>query len=215
MKLKIAAVAAVLALAAAGPSFAQQTLESTQMRPLYMPSPAVLGEVVAMNSHSVTVRTAKDEEMVFEFDSRTVMPMTMPPGLRVKVEFHLMDNGMHHAGRITRLEPGSLDWQALDKQLSLADQERSRREVLEAEQASTEDRVTASNESQEPAVIDNEDESATSDINEDARENDRGVSAAEKELPRTASPQPLLLVLGAAATSLAVGLGLGLRRKHA
>jgi LPXTG-motif cell wall-anchored protein len=202
MKLKIAAVVAVLALAAAGPSLAQQTLESTQMRPLYMPSPAVLGEVVGMTSHSVTVRTAKDEEMVFEFDSRTVMPLTMPPGLRVKVEFHLMDNGMQHAGRITRLEPGSLDWQALDKQLSLADQERARR--LEAQEA-TEDvdnsRVTASNESQEPTVIDND---------------DRGVSAAEtEELPKTASPQPLLLVLGAAATSLAVGLGLGLRRKHA
>jgi hypothetical protein len=206
MKLKIALVTAVLALAAAGPSLAQQTLESTQARPLYMPSPTVLGEVVSMNSHSVTVRTAKDEEMVFEFDSRTVMPMTMPPGLRVKVEFHLMDNGMHHAGRITRLEPGSLDWEALDKQLSLADQERSRLEALEVEQATTDEsfdvdnsRVTASNESQEPTVIDN----------------DEGVAGAESELPRTASPQPLLLVLGAALTSLAVGLGLGLLRKNA
>jgi len=209
MKLKIAAVAAVLALAAAGPSLAQQTLESTQVRPLYMPSPAVLGEVTSMNSHSVTVRTAKDEEMVFEFDSRTVMPMTMPPGLRVKVEFHLMDNGMHHAGRITRLEPGSLDWDALDKQLSLADQERSRLEAEQAAEASEEDRVTASNESQQPAVMDN-DESTTNDM-----DNDRGVSGAETELPHTASPQPLLLVLGAAATSLAVGIGLGLRRRQA
>ena len=203
MKFKIAVVAAVLALAAAGPSLAQQTLESTQVRPLFKPSPTVLGEVVSMNSHSVTVRTAKNEEMVFEFDSRTVM--TMPPGLRVKVEFHLMDNGMHHAGRITRLEPGSLDWQALDTQLSLADQEQMRLEAVE--QATTDDsydvdnsRVTTSNESQEPTVIDSD---------------EQGVAGAEtEELPRTASAQPLLLVLGAAMTSLAVGLGLGLRRKN-
>jgi LPXTG-motif cell wall-anchored protein len=224
MKHTLAVLAAVLVLASAGPSAAQQTLESVQASPLYKPSPALLGEVSSMNSHSVTVRTAREEEMVFEFDSRTVMPMTMPPGLRVKIEFHLMENGMHHAGRITRLEPGSLDWQALDKQLAFAEQERARQEQLAAEQASEEaamghDHVDmASNESQHPVATGDDDDSSdqvavnTTDADND---NDRGVESAETELPQTASPQPWLLVLGAAATSFALGLGVALRRKHA
>ena len=217
MKLLIAVAAAALALTVTAPSSAQ-TLESTQAKPLYSPSPAVMGEVVSMNSHSVTVRTAQDEEMVFEFDSRTMMPMTLPTGQRVKVEFHLMDNGMHHAGRITRLEPGSLDWEALDRQLSYAQQERDRLEA-EREAAEAESRLSASNESQRPVV---EPTATTDDGNrtdvdrtyaEDNSDADRGVAGAEDTLPQTASPQPLLLVVGAAATSLALGLGLGLRRR--
>lgn len=222
MKHTIAILAAVLVLASAGSAVAQQTLESVQAAPLMKPSPALLGEVSSMNSHSVTVRTAREEEMVFEFDSRTVMPMTMPPGLRVKIEFHLMENGMHHAGRITRLEPGSLDWQALDKQLAFAEQERARQEQLEAEQAAAEADeadhshvATTSNESEQPVATYDDDaskEPVAANTTDDA---DRGVESAETELPQTASPQPWLLVLGAAATSFALGLGVALRRKHA
>lgn len=213
MKLTIAVAAAAFALTVAAPSFAQ-TLESTQAKPLYSPSPAVLGEVVSMNSHSVTVRTAQDEEMAFEFDSRTMMPMTLPPGQRVKVEFHLMDNGMHHAGRIARLEPGSLDWEALDRQMAYAQQERDRLEA-EREAAEAETRLSASNESQRPVVepTTTTDDGNRTDVDRTYSDTERGVAGAEDTLPQTGSPQPLLLVVGAAATGLAMGLGLGLRRR--
>ena len=223
MKHTLAVLTAVLVLASAGPSAAQQTLESVQNAPLMHPSPALLGEVSSMNSHSVTVRTARDEEMVFEFDSRTLMPMSMPAGLRVKVEFHLMENGMHHAGRITRLEPGSLDWQALDKQLAYAEQERARQEQIEAEQAAAEAQeadhnhvATTSNESQQPVATYDDDASkepvAANTTDDDA---DRVTESTESELPQTASSQPWLLALGAAITSFALGMGVALRRKHA
>ena len=128
------------------------------------------------------------------------------------------------ATRIARLEHGSLDWQALDKQLAFAEQERARQEQLAAEQASEEALESghhhtdmASNESQHPVTSNGDDTDDhvavnTTDVDND---NDRGVESAETELPQTASPQPWLLVLGAAATSFALGLGVALRRKHA
>jgi len=89
-----------------------------------MTSPVILGEVAAWNEHSVTLNTARGETMRFETDSRTVMPASFRTGEPVKVEFHLMDNGMHHAGRIASVEPGSQDWAHLQQQMAMRDMNR-------------------------------------------------------------------------------------------
>jgi len=96
----------------------------TDASPLHL-TPVILGEVVNTSEHSVTLTTARGETMTFETDSRTVMPVELASNARVKVEFHLMDNGMHHAGRITTLQPGSTEWTRLEQQLSMLQDESS------------------------------------------------------------------------------------------
>src|SRR5436309_15281975 len=95
-----ALIALALGLTFAGPSMAKPT------DPGILPDlqPVVLGQVTSTNSHTVTVVTGEGETMPFEFDSRTVMPMNMETGTRVRVEFHHLENGMHLARRITPIE---------------------------------------------------------------------------------------------------------------
>jgi LPXTG-motif cell wall-anchored protein len=238
-------LAAVLVLGLTGPAAAQSTLQSTQAPPLFSPTPAVLGEVEAMDSHSVTVATARDEHMDFQFDSRTMMPFNMPSGMRVKVEFTTLPNGERVATRIARLEHGSLDWQALDRQLALAETSEDSR--LAADQQA-EDELSAADREEDKAEAHDRDyrannpgtvdqnygqsstgtndnvtanpndngtmkSSTSSGNNNDTDDNDKDDTKGAKELPKTASMQPVLLLLGAAATSFALGMTFGRRRR--
>ena len=129
MKKTLIAMSAFLALAAMG-SHAVRADEArtttaaslTEVRPMDASplhlTPVILGEVTDATEHSVTLNTARGEHMTFETDSRSVMPINLASGARVKIEFHLMDNGMNHAGRITTLQPGSTEWTRLEQQLS-------------------------------------------------------------------------------------------------
>jgi len=230
-------LAALLVLGLTGPAAAQSTLQSTQAPPLFSPTPAVLGEVEAMDSHSVTVATARDEHMDFQFDSKTMMPFNMPAGMRVKVEFTTMSNGERVATRIARLEHGSLDWQALDRQLALAETSEDSR--LAADQQAQEELAAADREEDQAEAHDRdyraEHHSSTVDENygqsntgtndnvtanpkdngtmKSSNNNDTDDANGAKDLPKTASVQPVLLLLGAAATSFALGMTFGRRRR--
>jgi len=238
MKSRMSLLAAVLVLGLAGPAAAQSTLQSTQAPPLFSPTPAVLGEIEAMDSHSVTVSTARDEHMDFQFDSKTMMPFNMPAGMRVKVEFTTLPNGERMATRIGRLEHGSLDWKELDRQMALAEASEDSR--LAADQQAEEQMAAADREEDQAEARDrdyraehegtvdknygqsntgtndnvtanpnNEDKNAN--MNKDKNNNDTDENG--KELPKTASAQPVLLLLGAAATSFALGMTFGRRRR--
>lgn len=111
------ALAAILAVGTAG-SLNAQTNTLKDPPPSVQTVPLVLGEVTNVTSHSVVVRTTRGETMTFETDSRTVMPTNLVPGRPVKIEFHLMENGTHHAGRITVIETGSKDWDQYEREIS-------------------------------------------------------------------------------------------------
>ena len=237
MKSRMSLLAAVLVLGLAGPAAAQSTLQSTQAPPLFSPTPAVLGEVETMDSHSVTIATAKDEHMDFQFDSKTMMSFNMPAGMRVKVEFTTLPNGERMATRIARLEHGSLDWQELDRQMAIAEASEDSR--LAADQQAEEQLAAADREEDQAEARDrdyhannegtvdknygqsstgtndnvtanpnNDDNNAKMNSNNNDTDDEKG-----KELPKTASVQPVLLLLGAAATSFALGMTFGRRRR--
>lgn len=235
MKTRMTVLAALLACGLAGSAAAQSTLQSTQAPPLFNPTPAVLGEVESMDSHSVTIATARDEHLTFHFDSHTMMPFNMPAGMRVKVEFRMMPDNQQVASRITRLEHGSLDWEALDRQLALAEASEDAR--LAADQQAEEEMLAADAEEDRDQQRDiyRADNSSTVDQNygqnstgttdnvtanpndNATNNNDTGANATDdsdqRELPKTSSMQPLLLLLGAAATSFAIGMTVGRRRR--
>jgi hypothetical protein len=160
-----------------------------------------MGEVTSVTSHSVTVRTTRGETMDFETDSRTVMPMNLAPESRVKIEFHLMENGTHHAGRITVIETGSADWDRYDRELSAMPSSNEREKMVSETNAS--------------ASMGNSG-TARNELSSDRERNESERTAAESredELPRTASRQPLLLGLGLSAAALGLGLAIIGRRR--
>jgi len=223
MKKTLIAMSAFIALAAMGSHAARagdearMTTETsltevrpTDASPLHL-TPMILGEVVNSTEHSVTLNTARGENMSFETDSRTVMPIDLTTGQRVKIEFHLMDNGMHHAGRIATLQPGSKEWTRLEQQLSMQEQERNEQMAMNSnETPATTTTVTTDNGSTDNALISSSEPTTTSttDMNANQTNADRTEDANENtsgELPRTASNRSWMLVLGLGVFAAAFG----------
>ena len=220
--MRLTALAAVLALGIAGPLAAQPQTSATSPPPVGPNIPIVLGEVTDETSHSVVMRTTRGEMMTFETDSRTVMPMPMQltSGRRAKVEFHLMDNGSHHAGRITTIEPGSFDWEQYDKELATYTRDVDTESDLRAsnEQSTT----SGTNGAYGTSGTNGSSGSGTSSsVNETTTPSDRGDNVTNRledtrnadELPQTASRQPMLLGLGLAALTLGLVIGFARRRR--
>lgn len=210
--MRLAAVLTLgLVLGIAGP-LAAQTMSVRNMAPqVGQTVPVVLGEVTNVTSHSAGVRTTRGEAMNFETDSRTVMPVDLLSGRRVKIEFHLMENGAHHAGRITVIEPGSKDWDRYDAELTMIS--RSGENENPASMGN-EPAEHAANDRGSSEVVANNSSAPDDDAADDAT--DKNVIRSDQdqhsavdteesdadELPRTASHQPLLLALGLAALAL-------------
>jgi LPXTG-motif cell wall-anchored protein len=186
--------------------------------PLTDGQPIILGHVVGATSHSVTVSTPDAERMTFEFDSRTVMPRELIEGTPVRVEFHLMPNGMHHAGRITAVERGGKDWTRLEEMRTSALEGSDSR--MQAENQTPEtvnaNATTSNDASYGTTTTDNSTADNTTNDNTmaDNTLKDENAQTTEErtELPQTASEQPWLLAFGAAAAAVAVGLSLRRRQ---
>jgi LPXTG-motif cell wall-anchored protein len=223
-------LATVLTLGIAGPLAAQTSVNSPP--PVGPNIPIVLGEVTDVTSHSVVVRTTRGENMTFETDSRTVMPMPMQmtAGRRVKVEFHLMENGNHHAGRITTIEPGGFDWEEYDRQMATYTRDvddsdlRASNEDNRLESSTTGTNGTNGTDGTNGNVEtrSNLDQDGSSSSDQNSTTTDRGDNVtnrledsrgANDELPQTASRQPMLLGLGLAALTLGLVIGFARRRR--
>ena len=207
MKRLIAVLVTVATVSLAGSLFAM-TLEPSPALP--QSQPVILGEVSAVGNHTVSVTAPGEEAMTFEFDSRTMMPTRLENGERVKVEYRILDSGLHLAQRVTPLTHGSTDWAELDRQLSMVpmEDEGSSGTVVGAT-APDNDEHAEHNE-----AISETHEATSADAKEDRAEEQKEAANAnsqEPTMPRTGSGLPWLLVSSGLAMFLAGGLWL-LRR---
>lgn len=216
MKLAVACIT-VLALGVAGTLNAQTQSVQEPALPNLNTVPVVLGEVTDVTSHSVMVKTTRGEAMSFETDSRTVMPTHLASGSRVKIEFHLMDNGSHHAGRVTVIETGSADWDRYQRELAAAPPppyvEPTGTASSTATNTSADENSSTNAERTDRTANSTDPTTATHQTNQVAETSTD--ETRDDELPRTASRQPLLLGLGLAVATLGVGLALTRRRRTA
>lgn len=208
MKRLIAVLAVMATMSLAGSLFAM-TIEPSPALP--SAQPVILGEVSGVGNHTVSVTSPGEDAMTFEFDSRTMMPTRLENGERVKVEYRILDSGLHLAQRVTPLTVGSRDWAELDRQMSMVPEQDGHSGMLVAatapdndESAEHHEAISETNENTDetPAdqVEDREEASTTSTASND-----------EQTMPRTASALPWLLVSSGLAMFLALGLWL-LRR---
>jgi cell division septation protein DedD len=173
----------------------------------------ILGEVVDMNSHVVSVRATDGEILPLEFDSRTVMSANLPAGTPVRVTFRLLDNGVHLAQRITPLEKGSADWERYENELALGSRDdtpvQSEPAVSDAGRGT--DAVVASLDGEpphEPATQSSGDGTTSTptpqtDPASPPAQDQSG--ATDQQMPPTASPVPLTFAAGSV---LLAGAGL-------
>jgi LPXTG-motif cell wall-anchored protein len=212
------AVAGVLAIVCAAPALAE-VMDLQPVTPIQRVEPVVLGYVTAVGTHSVNVDVPRSEAMMFEFDSRTVMPRELQTGTPVRIDFRLLDNGMHFANRVTPILPGSNDWRAIEN-MRVSQQMTPDPATVVAVTETTPD---------EPVVVEVMDPAAskatttTSDVAStpmpdpnaaDQRANHVSSNAdAGNRLPQTASELPLLLMLGSASVAGAIALSIRRRRR--
>jgi LPXTG-motif cell wall-anchored protein len=222
MKHWIVCGAAVLALAGAvGVSTAQDQTTGTSYPNMAVPDykPVVLGTVVSTTSHTVTVHSNEAERMVFEVDSRTMMPRNLQTGTPVRVEFHLMPSGSHHAARITPLEAGSLlgtPEDAMPPASTTTGSNVNETRTWDGTNANADPNATTADQRRDDTMRNGAGASTTTAdnriVDENARD-DAAMTADDDRLPQTASAQPWLLTLGLAACAGAIGLMVGRRQR--
>ena len=96
LKAAIACAIAALALSAAG---ALAAIPSTSAY-FYATQPMLSGTVSWVNEHQMAVRTDQNEEVVLGLDSHTMVPVDLAPGMAMRVQFRVMDDGRKYAKRI-------------------------------------------------------------------------------------------------------------------
>jgi len=224
MKHITAVLVCALSLALAGFASAQTTSSYLRTQPM------ISGTVTSSTEHSVMVRTDDGEEMVFEVDSRSLMPRNLQTGTHVRIDFHHMDNGSQLATRIVPTTPSeaydeisartSSDEDMENHDMNTASSTTVTTETMEMRSASSghmehpeHDAVYASNESSEDtdhdAQVAQANGSQESDATEDAREaKEKAAKERQEELPKTGSAWPLIALSGI----VAIAGGLILRR---
>jgi len=211
------AVAGLLAIACAAPVLAE-VMDLQPVTPIRRVEPVVLGYVTATGTHSVSVDVPQAEAMTFEFDSRTVMPRDLQTGTPVRIDFRLLDNGMHFANRVTPILPGSNDWKSIENMRVSQVMPPETETVVMTETTPTEPVMATST---DPATVQtttsSSDVTSTPVTDEAANTQDNvlisGDAKSEDRLPQTASELPLLLTLGSAAVAGAIALSIRRRRR--
>lgn len=101
-KSAIALAIAILALTAGA---ALAAIPSTTSY-LYSATPVISGKVLWVNEHQLCVETEQGEEVVLALDSRSMVPVDLGPGMVMRAEFNVMDDGRKYAKRIVPIRNG-------------------------------------------------------------------------------------------------------------
>jgi LPXTG-motif cell wall-anchored protein len=125
----IACTIALLTMRAGG---AQAAIPSTSSY-LYSTQPMISGTVLWVNEHQLAVATEQGEDILLALDSHSMVPVDLAPGMVMRAEFHVMDDGRRYARRIVPIRGGM----SATRELAYS-QERASDPVV-AEYASTSD----------------------------------------------------------------------------
>ena len=166
--------------------------------------PMLAGRVAMVNDHKIVVDTDQGHAVPVEMDSRTLIPSDLESGMGVRVEYRSMENGTKLATRIVALHDEG-------NEREMATNEENEYEENEAMPASNMDdssmAATAGTEEHGQAEVNDHD---ADDMAANNAENGENGENGERQLPRTASNQPLIALLGLA--SLAAAGALAARR---
>jgi LPXTG-motif cell wall-anchored protein len=215
------ALASALLIVSAGAALADMQPEAA----IPQPQPMVIGTVSSTTVHTVSVTTADGEKITFEFDSRTVKPAALAANTPVRVEFRLLDSGLHLAHRITPLEPGAavntLQARATRVQHETRQTTATRQLGQGHEVTKSDDKATARETAANPQTAP-KDQTAIGSTPEGGKgvaaqvtSTPAGNGGEKQQLPQTASELPWVLSIGALLLVASAALWLWRRRAAA
>jgi hypothetical protein len=147
--------------------------------------PMISGTVISANDRQMVMRTDKGEQVTLAVDSRTMVPTDLGPGMIARVEFKVTEDGRYIARRVIPIREGV----SRDRELAYA------------------------------RVHDQGMATASSSMSGGRRDHTMAAASmpggAHESLPQTASPQPLVLLLGTLALGAAGALALARRLRLA
>jgi LPXTG-motif cell wall-anchored protein len=173
---------------------------------LHRTTPMISGSVFSVDDRQIVVDTDQEQRVTLVMDSRTMLPVDLAPGMMVRTEFRVMENGQYYANRITPIRD-----RTDTRQADAATGPRDRDPQLYRSGASSAfgrtadeafDRAESAPVAAEPMAV--------NAIEPEAAE----VAAEPETLPQTASAQPLLVLLGLLAFAGAGMLAITRRRAN-
>lgn len=191
MRHKVMFAAAWLALSA-GTAFAAIPNTSDE---LHRTMPMISGTVVSVDDRQIVVDTDQGQRVSMVMDSRTMLPTDLAPGMVMRADFRVMENGQYYASRITPIR---------DAQTARGAEATTqyRGEAVEPVPA----RTTSAQSAEQPA--------RTEPANEPVAAY-RATEGDAETLPQTAGRQPLIALLGMIALGGAGTLMLARRSRRA
>ena len=172
---------------------------------LHRTTPMITGTVVSVNDQQIVVDTDQGNQVTLVMDSHTMLPTDLAPGMLMRAEFRVMENGQYYVNRITPIRDATsvrhpqTSWRDRGYNLDPA----RANTTLEIAQSST---IVPSRAADQPAMV------AQPEPSDAVVASDRSVAEDKPEtLPQTASSQSLiglcglLTLLGAGALMLARG----------
>jgi hypothetical protein len=68
---------------------------------LHKTTPMISGTVLSVDDRQIVVDTDQGQRVTLLMDSRTMIPVDLAPGMVMRAEFRLMENGQYYANKIT------------------------------------------------------------------------------------------------------------------
>lgn len=162
---------------------------------LHRTMPMISGVVSSVDDRQIVVDTDQDQRVTLVMDSRTLLPIDLAPGMMMRAEFRVMENGQYYVTRIMPIRDGA---NARRAQAS----RRERDQALDLARANTARRyagrgtngpfMTAT----QPAVIEPSPVAAGGEAEELMAADASRTSDRPETLPQTAGAQPMIGLLG-------------------
>jgi len=157
---------------------------------LHRTTPMITGTVFSVDDRQIVVDTDQEQRVTLVMDSRTMLPTDLAPGMLMRAEFRVMENGQYYVNRITPIRDAdhapsaSAFWRTRGDDMELSRSNATR-------QSDVTDQPVAA---EQPAVVT---EPAATDAVADAAPVATVASTDDATtLPQTASAMPLVALLG-------------------
>lgn len=73
---------------------------------LHRTTPMISGTVVSVDDQQIVVDTDQGKQVTMVMDSHTMLPVDLAPGMYMRAEFRVMENGQYYVNRITPVREG-------------------------------------------------------------------------------------------------------------
>ena len=164
-------------------------------------SPMISGTVFSVDDRQIVVDTDQEQRVTLVMDSRTMLPVDLAPGMVMRAQFRVMENGQYYVNRITPIrdipKSGSRATSSVEPAVPQASP---------GDQPSTNPSNVAKASDATTAMTSRVGTSAPAATTHYAVTSAQTKDPAPDELPPTAGSQSLLLLLGLLAVTAAGAL---------